>query len=62
MKRNCIKSLLATFMALLATGSIYAYDIETNGVYYNITDAVAQTVEVTYAENGNGNAAFITAQ
>ncbi|MCR4916075.1 MAG: leucine-rich repeat domain-containing protein [Prevotella sp.] len=38
--------------------AVHAYDIDLNGIYYNITDADALTVEVTYVEDGDGNADF----
>lgn len=36
------------FAALLATTSVSAYDFESDGIYYDITDAVSCEVEVTY--------------
>lgn len=45
-------------LALLGGITAHAYDLEVNGMYYNITDATAKTVEVTYVENGEGNADF----
>ena len=52
------KQLLPCLLALLGSITAHAYDIEMNGVYYNITDATARTLEVTYVENGEGNADF----
>lgn len=45
-------------LTLLGSITLHAYDIEMNGVYYNITDADAKTVEVAYVETGEGNADF----
>ena len=47
--------LLVCFLTSIPT---WAYDFELNGVYYNITDANAQTVEVTYVERSTGNRDF----
>lgn len=44
--------------ALLWSITAHAYDIEVNGMYYNITDNQTKTVEVTYVEFGEGNADF----
>ena len=52
------KQLLLFLLALMGGITAHAYDIDVNGVYYNITDAEAKTVEVTYVENGEGNADF----
>lgn len=52
------KQFLLFLLALMGSFTAHAYDIEMNGVYYNITDATAKTVEVTYVENGEGNADF----
>ena len=42
-----IKHFLATLLVLCSTVAS-AHDFEAGGIYYNITDATAQTVEVTY--------------
>ena len=55
MKKRLLMCLLA---CLLTSITAWAYDFELNGVYYNITDANAKTVEVTYVENGIGNSDF----
>ena len=47
--------LLVCFLTSIPT---WAYDFELNGVYYNITDANAKTVEVTYVEKSSGNTDF----
>ena len=47
--------LLVCFLTSIPT---WAYDFELNGVYYNITDANAKTVEVTYVEESSGNRDF----
>ncbi len=52
------KQFLLCLLALLGGITAHAYDLEVNGMYYNITDATAKTVEVTYVENGEGNADF----
>ena len=52
------KQLLPCLLALLGSITAHAYDIEMNGVYYCITDATAKTLEVTYVEDGEGNADF----
>lgn len=49
-------SFLLFMLALVANVNVYAYDIDLNGIYYNITSA--NTVEVTYVESGYGNADF----
>ncbi len=43
-------------LALLVGTMTRAYDFGANGLYYNITGT--NTVEVTYVENGQGNADF----
>ncbi len=53
-----VKQLLTCLLTLLGSIAAHAYDFELNGVYYNITDTDAKTVEVTYVENGEGNADF----
>ena len=53
-----LRQFLLCMLALLMSITTHAYDIDLNGVYYNITDADAKTVEVTYVENGQGNADF----
>ena len=55
MKKRLLMCLLAY---LLTSITAWAYYFELNGVYYNITDANAKTVEVTYVENGIGNSDF----
>lgn len=45
-------------LAFLGNMAVHAYDFDQNGIYYNITDADALTVEVTYVEDGEGNADF----
>ena len=55
MKKRLAMCLLACLMTSIPT---WAYDFELNGVYYNITDANAKTVEVTYVENDFGNSDF----
>ena len=52
------KQFLLCLLALLVSIAARAYDIDLNGIYYNITDADAKTVEVTYVEDGEGNADF----
>ncbi len=42
------KILLFSIVALLAGTTAHAYDFTAGGIYYNITDATAKTVEVTY--------------
>ena len=52
MKNNYFKSLLTTL--LLLCGSIAtAQDFEVDGIFYNITDATAKTVEVTNCPSGH---------
>ena len=43
-------------LAFLGNMAVHAYDIDLNGIYYNITGD--NTVEVTYVEDGEGNADF----
>ena len=50
------KQLFLSLLVLLTSSSAYAYDFELNGIYYNTTGQ--NTVEVTYVENGSGNADF----
>ena len=48
MKQNILKTLM--LIAVLLTGShAFAYDFESNGIYYNITSQSNLEVEVTYA-------------
>lgn len=56
MKHRKLISCVLALMGSIIT--VRAYDFDQNGVYYNITDATAKTVEVTYVENGSGNADF----
>ena len=44
-----IKTLLITAVVLLYSTAATAHDFYVDGIYYNITDATAKTVEVTYA-------------
>lgn len=53
-----VKQLLTCLLILWGSIAAHAYDFELNGVYYNITDADNKTVEVTFVENGEGNADF----
>lgn len=43
-----LKSMLATLAMLLCAISASAHDFEVDGIYYNITDSIEQTIEVTY--------------
>ena len=52
------RKLILCLLALLGSITVHAYDFDQNGVYYNITDATAKTVEVTFVEEGKGNADF----
>ncbi|MBR0433311.1 MAG: leucine-rich repeat domain-containing protein [Bacteroidaceae bacterium] len=52
------RQLLFLLLTLLGSTGVHAYDIDVNGVYYNITGT--NTVAVTYVENGSGNADFYT--
>ena len=47
MKHNILKSLLL-FLFVCFSNTINAYDFEVDGIYYNITDEINLTVEVTY--------------
>ena len=50
MKQNILKTLM--LIAVLLTGShAFAYDFESNGIYYNITSQSNLEVEVTYASS-----------
>ena len=53
-----VKQLLTCLLVLLGSTTVHAYDFDVNGIYYNIIDADASTVEVTYVETGEGNADF----
>lgn len=55
MKKRLAMCLLGCLMTSITA---WAYDFEMNGVYYNITDANAKTVAVTYVEYGTGNKDF----
>ena len=55
MKKRLAMCLLVCFLTSIPT---WAYDFELNGVYYNITDTNAKTVEVTYVEESSGNRDF----
>ena len=46
-----IKTLLITAFVLLCSTVAYAHDFEVDGVFYNITNTTAKTVEVTYRGN-----------
>ena len=50
------KLLTMCLLAFLGNMAVHAYDIDQNGIYYNITSD--NTVEVTYVEDGEGNADF----
>ena len=43
-----MKKMLLVLASLLCSITIYAYDFEVNGVYYNITNETNKTVEVTF--------------
>ena len=43
------RALLA--LLILCSSSVWAYEFEVDGIYYNITDETSRTVEVTYGEN-----------
>ena len=49
---------LACLLAIVGSGTADAYDIDLNGLYYNITGE--NSVEVTYVEQGDGNADFFS--
>ena len=49
---------LACLLAIVGSGTADAYDIDLNGLYYNITGE--NTVEVTYVESGDGNGDFFS--
>ena len=53
-----LKQFLLCMLALMGSVVARAYELDVNGIYYNIIDASAKTVEVTYVENGEGNADF----
>ena len=46
MKTKLLKSLLV-IVCLLCSIGVYAYNFEVVGIYYNITDRIYKTVEVT---------------
>lgn len=48
MKHNILKSLLL-FLFVCFSNTINAYDFAVDGIYYNITDEINLTVEVTYS-------------
>ena len=47
MKTNLLKTFFAALL-LLCSSVASAHDFEADGIFYNITDATAKTVEVTY--------------
>jgi hypothetical protein len=49
-----MKKGLILFLLLLSAVATYAYDFESNGIYYNITSDDDKTVEVTCLERYNG--------
>lgn len=53
---------LLCLLILLGSITARAYDIDDNGFYYKITDADAKTLEVTYFEDGEGNANFYSGE
>jgi hypothetical protein len=50
-----MKKGLILFLLLLSAVATYAYDFESNGIYYNITSDDDKTVEVTCLERYNGD-------
>ena len=44
---NRLRFIFISVVALLSVGHAAAYDFESGGLYYNILDAEAKTVEVT---------------
>ena len=47
MKHNYFRNLFTALLLLCSTVA-FAHDFEVDGIYYNITDDVNKTVEVTY--------------
>ena len=47
--------LVNLLLAVLCFQSLYAYDFESDGVYYNIIDNVLKQVEVTHSGNPQNN-------
>lgn len=47
MNTNLLKTFFVVLFLITATGAS-AHDFNVDGIYYNITDATAKTVEVTY--------------
>ena len=45
------KILILLSFALMGVTSLFAYDFEANGIYYNITDMSGKTVSVTSGDN-----------
>ncbi len=43
-----IKQTLMAIVGLLLSTTVFAHDFEVDGIYYNITDETAKTVEVTF--------------
>lgn len=46
--------IILLLVAILANTSVYAYDFEVDGIYYDILSVQDKTVEVTYKEYSNG--------
>lgn len=46
-----IKQMLMTVAVLLCSATVHAYDIEVDGIYYNIVSLTDLTIEVTYKGN-----------
>ena len=51
MRRFYIKQLFLTMAALLCSATVSAYDLEVDGIYYNILSMSDLTVEVTKGDN-----------
>ena len=48
---NQLRAILATMLMLITTLPALAQDFEVNGIYYNVIDETAKTVEVTRGDN-----------
>ena len=51
---NRLRFIFISVVVLLTSGRAAAYDFESGGLYYNILDADAKTVEVTLEGEKNG--------
>jgi hypothetical protein len=54
-----MKQKLLLFLLLLTSLATYAYDFESNGIYYDIISRYEKTAEVTYLEQWTETPSYI---